>query len=179
MKAGDLYLRGKYYQWRAHLLPSPDGKHSPVLSGVRLNYQLDPAPRAPLFLECTRTGDERFVIRWKKNVEHDILGYRLYYGIRPRSYDGILGTAGGKRISNQMNPGRSYIEVEISNDVVEENRKVDSRRMLGYPVVKNNVLYYIAVSAYDSYRPDTPYNHESEPSAEITARPFAGSEITR
>ena len=41
------------------------------------------------------------------------------------------------------------------------------------------VLYFFAVTGYDTYRPDTPYNHESPVSKEVTARPFPGSEITR
>ena len=44
MKDDGLYLRGKYYQWRAYLVPSPDGKNSPFLYNVELTYQLDPPP---------------------------------------------------------------------------------------------------------------------------------------
>lgn len=36
------YVRGKYYQWRAHLIPSPDGERSPQLIDVALRYQADP-----------------------------------------------------------------------------------------------------------------------------------------
>ncbi len=118
-------------------------------------------------------------LRWKKNVEHDILGYRVYYGINSRRYDGVLGSAGGKRITNETQGSRGYVELEIDNGIIEENRAKDPRGVLSYPLLKNNVLYFFAVSAYDSYRPDTPHNHESEPSKEVAVRPFAGSEITK
>ena len=124
-KEGDLYLRGKYYQWRAHLVPSPDGRVSPVFSGTELRYQLDPPPRPPLFLEKASSGDERVRLRWKKNVEHDILGYRVYYGINSRRYDGVLSSAGGRRITNETQGSRGYVELEIDNGVIEENRAKD------------------------------------------------------
>lgn len=177
-KSGDLYLRGKYYQWRAHLVSSPDGNYSPEISEIALHYQLDRAPHSPLFLETLRTGDGLVRLRWKKNVEHDILGYRIYYGIYSKKYDGVISLINGKMITNDMNKDRNYIEVDITNAIIEENMSKDSSGVLNYPILKNNILYYFAVSAYDSYRPDTKYNHESEPSGEITARPFAGSEIT-
>ncbi len=116
-------------------------------------------------------------LRWKKSVEHDILGYRIYYGTTPGRYEGIIGTVGGRRIDNALAGGKNYIEIDVNNALIEENAALDRRKLLGFPVIKNNVLYFFAVSAYDSYRPDTPHNHESELSKEITARPFAGSEI--
>jgi len=170
------YLRGRYYQWRAHLISSPGGRNAPSLYNVELHYQLDPPPKAPLFVELVKAGDRFVEIRWKKNVEHDILGYRIYYGLQSRKYDGIIGTLKGKRITNN-NSSRNTITVRINTDIIEENRSRDERNILTYPLLKNNVLYFFAVSAYDSYKPDTRYNHESKLSKEITARPFAGSEI--
>jgi len=173
-----MYLRGKYYQWRAHLVPSPDGACSPRLYGAELQYQLDPAPRPPLMVEAVKAGDASVRLGWKRNVEHYILGYRIYYGTVPGRYDGIIGMMGGRRIDNSLAGGSNYIEIDITNPLIEENMALDRKGLLAFPALKNNVLYFFAVSAYDSYRPDTPYNHESELSKEVSARPFAGSEIT-
>lgn len=170
------YLRGCYYQWRAHLVASPDGKTAPVLSAVELDYRLDYPPNPPQFLEAVSTGDRSVVLRWKKNVDHDIMGYKIYYGITPGRVDGIISTLGGARITNGMKAG-SYIEAVLSNDVIEENRARDISGKLQFPFLQNTVLYYFYVSAYDSYKPDTPYNHESDLSKPVTARPFQGSEI--
>jgi hypothetical protein len=177
MKDTGGYLRGKYYQWRAYLVPSPDGKNSPYLYNVELTYQLDPPPSAPQFVTAANTGDKTVRIKWNKNVEHDILGYRIYYGVFPNKYEGIIGYINGKRITYEFNNNRNYIEVEINNNVIEENKIKDAMHVLKYPLLENTVLYFFAVSAYDSYRPDTPYNHESSLSDEVNARPFAGSEI--
>ncbi|MBN2403819.1 MAG: hypothetical protein JXN64_15700 [Spirochaetes bacterium] len=177
MKEAGEYLRGKYYQWRAYLVPSPDGKTSPYFYDVELTYRLDPPPSAPQFLNVAGTGDMSVRLRWNKNVEHDILGYRIYYGVVPDKYDGIIGYINGKRITNDFNENRKYIEVEITNNIIEENKDKDTTGVLEYPLMENTVLYFFTVSAYDSYRPDTPYNHESLLSVEVKARPFAGSEI--
>jgi hypothetical protein len=169
------YLRGKYYQWRAHLVPSPDGKRAPTLSGVELDYRLDLAPNPPRLLEAA-AGDRRVVLTWRKNVDHDIHGYNIYYGTHPGTYDGIISVISGSRITNGSGTGNT-VQVTITGDIIEENRALDKREKLAFPFLENNVLYYFSVSAYDTYRPGTPYNHESELSSPVTARPQAGPEI--
>ncbi|MBN2038615.1 MAG: hypothetical protein JW864_01140 [Spirochaetes bacterium] len=171
------YLRGKYYQWRAYLIASPEGKYSPLLYDVELLYRPDPPPESPLFVEAVSVGDKYIILRWNKNVEHDLLGYRIYYGVQSGVYSGILSHINGKRITNDFNSNRKYIEVRISNDIIEENKEIAVNPVLDYPVFENTVLYFFAISAYDSYKPDTQHNHESLLSREVKARPFAGSEI--
>jgi hypothetical protein len=84
---------------------------------------------------------------------------------------------GGKRIPSEGQLKNGAIEVELDNSIITENRKLDGKSVLHYPVLRNTVLYYFSVSAYDTYKPGTEFNHESEHSAEVTVRPFAGSEI--
>ncbi|HPN10526.1 MAG TPA: hypothetical protein PLA65_00575 [Spirochaetota bacterium] len=174
-QANGEYLRGKYYQWRAHLVPSPDGKRAPSLWGIELDYRLDLAPNAPRFLEAT-AGNGRIVLKWRKNVDHDILGYNIYYGTHPGRYDGIISRVNGGRITNGSGTGNS-VQVTITGEVIEENRALDKREKLSFPLIENNVLYYFSVSGYDTYRPGTSYNHESELSSPVTARPNSGPEI--
>jgi len=170
------FLRGKYYQWRAHLAASPEGDKSPVIKKVTIKYKVDSPPIVPLSFEVGGTGDGYIILRWKKNVETDIGGYRLYYGTKKGAYDGIISTINGKKITNQMSDG-NWITVRIDNAVIEENKASDSRKALIYPSIENTVLYYFSVTSYDTYRENTVYNHESELSSGIQARPYAGSEI--
>jgi len=177
MKGADKdLLRGKYYQWRAHLIASPDGKYSPRLSNIRLRFQPDLPPPSPRFPEIVETGDRYIVLRWKKDVDFDIRGYRIYYGVRPDRCDGILTHIKSREINNKTTAG-DYIKVRLTNKIIEENRNRDKSNLLSYPLIKNTVLYFFSVSAYDSYKPGTPYNHESELSKQVSGRPFAGSEI--
>ncbi len=168
------FLRGKYLQWRAHLIPSPDGAHSPELTGVSIDFEQDVPPVPPIGVEVVETGDEYVIIRWKKNVDHDIAGYCIYYGLQSGQYDGRIRYVDGKRI---VNTEQDYVQVKIQNKTIEMNRKIDKSNVLTYPLLKNNVLYFFSVSAYDSYRTGTQHNHESDLSHEISARPFAGSQI--
>ncbi len=173
------YLRGKYYQWRAHLIGSPDGNRSPVVTDISMRYQLDASPGAPVFLEPESRGDESVVLRWKKNVEHDLLGYKIYYGVRSGKYDGVITVVDGKPITNKMVKDENWVTVRLDNEVIEENRALDPSGILKYPLLKNGVLYFFSVTAYDTYKPLSPHNHESKHSKEISTRPFAGSEITQ
>lgn len=170
------FLRGKYFQWKAHLVASPEGDKSPVMKKVMISYRVDRPPVVPLSLEVAETGNGYVILKWRKNVEADIAGYRIYYGAGKGVYDGIISLVNGKKITNAMAEG-SYIRVKIDNRLIDENRAADIRNVLLYPSIENTVLYYFAVSAYDSYREGTVYNHESDLSPGIQARPYAGSEI--
>ncbi len=170
------FLRGKYYQWRIHLVPSPEGKSSPVFKKVVMHYRKDEAPAKPLFPEIVSSRGKRVVLRWKKNVDFDLGGYRIYYGTRKGIVDGIISVKDGKPITNSLAKD-GYVEVEIDDALIEENRRYDKRDVLNFPFLRDNVLYFFSVSAYDSYKMGTNYNHESKLSKTVTARPHGGSEI--
>jgi hypothetical protein len=170
------YLRGRYFQWRAHLTASPEGDKSPVMKKVTVKYRVDHPPVVPYSFEAAGTGDKYIILRWKRNVEEDLGGYKIYYGTKKGSYDGIITTVNGRKITNDMAEG-NYITVRIDNAVVEENKTADTRNVLVYPSIENTVLYYFSVTSYDSYRLNTVYNHESDLSSSIQARPYAGSDI--
>ena len=171
------FLLGKYFQWRAHLVASPEGYKSPILKKISVKYQVDRPPVIPMLFEVAETGDRYIILRWKKNVESDLSGYRIYYGTKKGAYDGIISIIHGEKISNKMVKWDDYVYVKIDNSVIEENKNFDRRGVLLYPYIKNTVLYYFAVTAYDTYKEGTVYNHESELSSYIEARPYAGSDI--
>ena len=170
------YLRGKYFQWRAHLAASPDGAKSPMLKKVGIRYRVDSPPVVPMSFEVAQTGDRYIILRWKKNVEADLGGYRIYYGTKKGIYDGIISAVNGNKITNRISDG-NYITVKIDNAVIEENKIADGRKVLIYPSIENTVLYYFAVTSYDTYKENTVYNHESGLSSCIEGRPYAGSDI--
>lgn len=170
------FLRGKYFQWRAHLTASPEGEKSPVMKKVVVKYKVDHPPIVPLSFEIRETGDRYIILKWKKNVEADFGGYKIYYGTKKGVYDGIITIVNGRKLDNQLAEGNN-ITIKIDNSVIEENKNSDLRGVLVYPSIENTVLYYFSISSYDNYRENTVYNHESEISSVIQARPFAGSDI--
>ncbi|MGL4370843.1 MAG: LamG-like jellyroll fold domain-containing protein, partial [Spirochaetota bacterium] len=176
MNTPDGLLRGKYYQWRARLIASPDGAATPELKNIRMNYELDIAPDVPASPEVVKAEDGSVTLRWQKNSDFDLAGYKLYYGVLPGRYDGVIRIARGRRIDNTLTDG-NYITLTVDNSLIEENRSIDGGHVLEYPVIKNNILYYFALSAYDSYKPDTKFNHESKLSSAARGRPVDGTEI--
>ena len=170
-------MRGKYFQWRAHLISSPDGNYSPYLSDVTVVFESDISPQVPLHFEVLDSGDRYITLRWRPNVDHDFHAYKIYYGVKSGEYEGVLTHISGKEINNDFLSEDGYVEIRISNDVIKENLVRHTKGMLDYPEIKNTVLYYFRISAYDSYKTGTVFNHESAMSKEVSARPFAGSEI--
>lgn len=162
-------LRGKYYQWRFHLISSPDGKRAPSLKDISLKYRLDTAPLSPIQIILVSSAHNSVTLKWKKNLEQDILGYRIYYGTRPGRYDGIISHIDGKEITHTLNTG-SDMQITITNDIINQNHERDTRQILSYPLLNANVLYYFSISAYDNYKPGSPHNHESSLSKPVTAR---------
>jgi hypothetical protein len=170
------YLRGRYCQWRAHLVVSPGGDLSPLMKKVSMRYWIDVPPSVPLGLEVSDSGDGYVTLRWNKNADRDLMGYRIYYGTRPGQVDGIISVVNDRVIDNSISPGK-YVTVRIDNRIINENKNADRRNVLLYPFLENTILYYFAVTAYDTYKPGTPYNHESELSGHVTGRPYGGSQI--
>lgn len=169
-------LSGKFFQIRAHLVADSEGENSPLLKKIIIKYRPDIAPDKPMLLQVESSGDRYVVLKWKKNVEHDLKGYKIYYGTKKGLYDGIIYIVNGSRIDNSLSKD-NFIRIKIDNTLIEENRRLDNRNVLIYPLLENTVLYYFAVTAYDSYKVDTPHNHESELSDYVSARPFFSPDI--
>jgi hypothetical protein len=174
-RTSDGLLRGKYYQWRARLIAAPEGNASPEISSVSINYELDLPPEAPIFVKA-QAGNTAVRLTWRKNIDFDFYGYKIYYGVRPGKYDGVIRRINSRIINNEFSKGDNVV-VEIDNNIISENRSIDSGAVLEYPVLKNNIMYYFSVSAYDSYKVDTRFNHESKYSEEVAARPVPSSDI--
>lgn len=170
------YLRGRYCQWRAHLVVSPGGDLSPLMKKVSMRYWIDVSPSVPFGLEVADSGDGYVTLRWMKNADSDLMGYRIYYGTRAGQVDGIISVVNGGVIDNSISSGK-YVTVRIDSSIINENKNADRRSVLLYPFLENTVLYYFSVTAYDTYKPGTPYNHESELSGHVTGRPYGGSQI--
>lgn len=169
-------LRGRYCQWRAHLVVSPDGDVSPLMKKVSMRYWIDMPPSVPFGLEVSDSGDGYVTLKWMKNADSDLMGYKIYYGTQAGRVDGIISVVNGSIINNSISSGKQ-VTVRIDNSVINENKNADRRNVLLYPFLQNTVLYYFSVTAYDTYKPGTPYNHESDLSRNVTGRPYGGSQI--
>lgn len=138
-------LKGRYLQWKAEL-HSTTGDYSPVLRTLTLELEPDPPPGPPVFLEA-RPLDEGVLLRWVRNKEPDIAGYRVYYGGESRFY---FGTGADQ--------GDSPFFVPAPGGLVER---------LNFQVtgLDNEKAYFFSITAVDTD------GQESGFSTELVARP--------
>jgi hypothetical protein len=145
-------FRGRYVQLAADFYPSGDGETSPYLEEVRLVYRPDEAPLPPVRISAA-ARDGAVELNWRPGPDTDIQGYLVYYGTVRGEYFG--------------------------GDAIQGSSPIDAgtRTALRIEGLKNGVLYYFAVVAYD--RKDTgtgdPW-HAGEFSREVSARPLRMAE---
>ena len=136
-------IRMKYFQWKAVFLPGKDNEHSPRFKKMVLHYRKDMPPAPPKGIRILE-GDGKVKLKWLMNSEKDLKGYKIYYGTKSNHYFGTDALEG----SSPIDVGKIN-EVEITG-------------------LKNNVIYYFVLTAYD----DEDKNHESAFSNEVFARPL-------
>jgi hypothetical protein len=140
---GEKY-RGRYVQFAVQFYPSGDGEATPYLDEIRIIYRSNEPPLPPtLVTAIARNG--AVDLSWKASPDIDTTGYFVYYG-----------TASG---------------VYFGESAILGSSPIDVGKRIGVHIdgLKNGVLYYFAVAAYD-----TP-NHVGAFSREVTARPLVGS----
>jgi hypothetical protein len=151
-------IRGRYVQVAVDFYPSGDAETSPYLEEIRLVYQPDEAPLPPPALAAA-AGDGRVRLSWKNSPDSDTAGYLVYYG-----------EAGGEYFGEDALLGASPLDAGKRNSLVIEG-------------LKNGVLYYFTVAAYDRGSPESSAGafpggaaafHAGEFSREVSARPLAG-----
>jgi hypothetical protein len=136
-------VKGRYVQLAVQFYPSGDRETTPYLDEIRIVYKPDEPPLPPARFTAI-AGDGAVELSWKSSPDIDTMGYFVYYGTVSGTYFGegaILGASPidvGKRTSVQIDG------------------------------LKNGMLYYFAVAAYDSLNPP----HLGAFSREITARPL-------
>jgi hypothetical protein len=136
-------LRGRYIQIAAEFYPSGSGETTPYLEELRVTYIPDDPPRPPAYVSAVpRNGAVE--LSWGNSPDRDTTGYLVYYGVSKGDFFGDDAAAGA-----------SPINVGKRNSILIEG-------------LSGGVLYYFAVSAYDSLNPA----HAGEFSREASARPF-------
>lgn len=135
--------KAAYFQWKALLLPGTNGNESPHFSGLTLKYEKDLPPAAPFGVKIAEK-DGTIFLKWKSNTEHDLKGYKIYYGTKPGVY-----------FCNDAAEGESPIVIDKVNDFKLTN-------------LKKNIIYYITITAFD----DKNASHESSFSEEVSKRVY-------
>ena len=136
-------VSGQYFQIAADLYPDGNGKVSPSITQLKINYSETPLPLPP-FKVSAAAGDGSVTLSWAHSLEDSIGGYYLYYGTRPGEYLGV--------------------------GAVQGNSPLDAGNISTYTItgLKNGTVYYFAIAAYSSL--DNSF--VGELSKEVSARPL-------
>ena len=131
---------GRYVWLRAELYPGEPGDPSPQLRRLEVVYEPNDPPPPPRGVVAT-PGDGQVALSWNEVRGDNVQGYRVYYGTRSGEY---LGTVASQ--------GASPIDVGRETAVTIRG-------------LKNGLLYYFAVAAYDESMGSLLYSRE------VVARP--------
>jgi len=138
----------RYIQWKIVLLPGKNNDNSPRFKSLEIVYDKDLPPSKPLGLKGIAKNNS-VLLKWIRNSEKDIKGYKIYYGTKSNNYFG----------KDALN-GPSPIVIDTKEDFDKNGILIQG--------LKNNVMYYFRVTAFD----DDERNNESEFSDEISIRPI-------
>jgi hypothetical protein len=136
-------IRGRYVQLAAAFYPSGDGEAAPYLDELRILYRRDDPPLPPSMVTVI-PADGAAELSWRASPDPDVSGYLVYFGTSAGEYFGesaILGVS-------PINAGN------------KTSIRIDG--------LKNGVLYYFAVAAYDRMNPA----NAGIFSREVSARPL-------
>jgi len=79
----------RYYQWKVVMRRNPKERKSPVLYSFKLKYVKNRPPLPPYNIKIyARTNI--YILEWDNNLESDLLGYIIYWGCEPRTYENKL-----------------------------------------------------------------------------------------
>ena len=137
-------VSGLYFQVAAELFPDGDGKKSPTITEIVLNYEKLPDPLPPFVIKA-EAGNGSVTVSWNYSVDDSVGGYYLYYGNRPGEYLGRVAFEG----ESPINVGNTSSFTVTGLD--------------------NGKIYYFAVAAWSAYDE----NVVGKLSKEVFARPLA------
>jgi hypothetical protein len=140
-------FRGRFVQAAIQFYPSGDGETAPYLEELRIVYRPNEPPVPPA-LVTAMARDGAVELSWRRSVDPDTAGYLVYYG-----------TSRGEYFGEGAIMGVSPIDV-------------GKRTAIRIDGLRNGVLYYFAVAAYDRIDPV----HCGEFSREVSARPLRMAE---
>ena len=136
-------IRGRWVRIAADLYPSNDGEKTPFLDSLRVYYIPDEPPPPPTGVFAL-PQDGAVDLSWRLPTDPDLGGFLIYYGNSPGEYFGTDAALG----PSPLNVGK--------------------RTSIHVDGLRNGVVYYFSIVAYDRANPP----HLGAYSREVFARPL-------
>ncbi len=145
--------RGRYLQWMVVLFGT-EGLYTPTLHNLTVVFEPNLPPARPILLAADPVTDG-IRLKWVRNKEHDLKGYKIYYGNRSGYY-----------IENEPEFVPADTEESIPPSAVKCTESRDTRVCV-LEGLENENVYFVSITAVDTE------DQESEFSRELIARPSA------
>jgi len=103
------------------------------------------APSSPMAVQVRDPGlCGRLKVKWTKNTEGDVSGYKIYYGVASGTYEGVI------NVSNNILTGSNYSCSDTGS--AYECTIIPTLPTLAYTPSdgSSTTIYYLAVKAYDN-----------------------------
>lgn len=91
-------VSGLYFQVAVELFPDGEGKKTPSVTELTLNWTTIPDPMPP-FRVTAEKGNGQVKLSWNYSVDDSAGGYYIYYGTRPGEYLGRFAAEGPSPIN--------------------------------------------------------------------------------
>ena len=90
-------VKGRFFQVKVEMFPDGQGRISPNLTELKLNFREPPLPLPPLNVRA-KAGNGEVTVSWEYSVDDTAGGYYIYYGTRPGEYLGAVAVEGSSPI---------------------------------------------------------------------------------
>ncbi|MDR2660379.1 MAG: hypothetical protein LBC27_10430 [Spirochaetaceae bacterium] len=134
-------VKGRYIELAVQFYPGGDFETTPYLEEISVVSVRESPPAPPSALRVL-PKDGAVELSWKQSKDENAAGYLVYYG-----------SASGNYLGDEASPAPSPIDVGKQNSISIDN-------------LKNGVLYYFSISAYDKSGQIGDYSRE------VSARPL-------
>lgn len=82
----DLPEKCKYFQWKINIIRNPKSNKTPTFYLFNLDYRENVPPLPPKNIKVLEYKNT-IKLKWDKNLEEDLLGYVLYWGMDSKNYE--------------------------------------------------------------------------------------------
>lgn len=147
-----LHHKGRYLQWMVVLFGT-EGLYTPTLHNLTVSFEPNMPPTRPILLAADPVAGG-IKLKWVRNKEKDLQGYKIYYGNRSGYYVGN---------EPQFVPAITQDDPESASAM--EHEEIGDTRTFVLNGLENEDVYFVSITAVDEEA------QESDFSRELIARP--------
>jgi hypothetical protein len=149
-----IHHKGRYLQWMVVLFGT-EGLYTPTLYNLTVSFEPNIPPTRPILLAADPAAGG-IKLKWVRNKEKDLVGYKIYYGNRTGYY-----------VGNKPQFVPAITKGDPDSASAMEHEEIGDTRTFVLNGLENEDVYFVSITAVDEE------GQESDFSRELIARPSA------